>query len=66
MAKDVGAKGVIITNEDIDNAMNPYGDYKDNTFLVFFADSDFAEDLLEETDFFVGSITTTSEIRSDF
>lgn len=39
MAKEVGAKGVIIVNEELDHAMDPYGDFSDTTFLVFFAES---------------------------
>ena len=26
--------------------MDPYGDFRDSTFLVFFAESEYAEDLL--------------------
>lgn len=37
MAKNVGAKGIIILNDDLDEAIEPYGDYSDNTFLVFVA-----------------------------
>jgi hypothetical protein len=35
MSKMLGAKGVIIIVDSIDNAMTPYGDYSDSTFLVF-------------------------------
>ncbi len=37
MVKDIGAKGLIILNDDLDDAIEPYGDYSDNTFLVFVA-----------------------------
>ena len=60
MAKEVGAKGVIIVNEDLDHAMDPYGDFSDATFLVFFAESQKANDLLLGSEFFVSSITTTN------
>lgn len=39
MAKDVGAKGVIILSQNLDQAFDPYGDYNDRTFLVFMATS---------------------------
>lgn len=65
MAKEVGAKGVIITNKDIDDAMDPYGDFSDATFLVFIAQSEFADDLLLGTSFFVGSLSSTSDIASE-
>lgn len=39
MVKDVGAKGVIILSENLDHAFDPYGDFSDNTFLVFIATS---------------------------
>ena len=62
MAKEVGAKGVIIVNEELDHAMDPYGDFSDTTFLVFFAESQDADDLLLGSEFFVGSLSTTNLI----
>lgn len=46
MAKEVGAKGVIIANLDVDQGMDPYGDFSDQTFLVFFATTTYANDLI--------------------
>lgn len=42
----VGAKGIIIIVDSIDNAMTPYGDYSDSTFLVFMVEGSKAKELL--------------------
>lgn len=47
MAKNVGAKGVILLNDNLDNAFDPYGDFSDNTFLVFIAISAESKKLLK-------------------
>lgn len=42
--------------------MDPYGDFSDSTFLVFFAESQYAQDLLLGSTFFIGSVSTSNEV----
>jgi hypothetical protein len=58
MAKDAGAKGIIIITSNIENTFQPYSDYTDNTFLVFSADSKTTRDLLISSSLFLGTITS--------
>ena len=40
MAKDYGAKGLIIIDDKLDQANDPYSSYQDQTFLVFLTKSE--------------------------
>ena len=51
MAKDAGAKGIIIITSNMENTFQPYSDYSDNTFLVFIADSKTTKDVLISSTF---------------
>lgn len=54
----VGAKGIIIIVDSIDNAMTPYGDYSDSTFLVFMVEGSKAKELLLPQSYLLASLST--------
>lgn len=46
MVKDAGGKGIVMLTTELSNAISPYGDFSDNTFLVFVADANIAKSKL--------------------
>lgn len=60
MAKDAGAKGIIIITSNMENTFQPYSDYSDNTFLVFIADSKTTKDVFISSTFILGTITSST------
>ena len=60
MAKDAGAKGIIIITSNMENTFQPYSDYSDNTFLVFIAESKTTKDVLISSTFILGTITSST------
>jgi hypothetical protein len=62
MAKDAGAKGIIIITSNMENTFQPYSDYSDNTFLVFIADSKINKDVLISSSFILGTITSSTAV----
>lgn len=60
MAKDVGAKGVIVLSEELDHVNDPYGDQSDSTFLVFIAKASETKKVLLSDSYFVATISSKS------
>lgn len=59
MAKNIGAKGVILITSNLYHAVHPYGDYSDNTFLVFVADIQTALPKLSTSTYITATLTTS-------
>lgn len=63
MAKDAGAKGLIILTDNLDDAIQPYGDYSDNTFLVFIANSVEGQQLIVPKTFIIAAISSSNTVN---